>query len=892
MDVFDRIREKSKFISFLVRLQNTALYPILFAIVCAFSGVNGKEVYLPCIYILSAVVIITGLFASDLKVFFVPFILFLYSVGLDVAEGYYKEVNPRAEFDISSVPHFVICGLLIISVMVYKLASRGLLREMFIKRGMFFWGIILLDAALLIGGIFSGNFGISSVLWALMFAVVLTFCYFLFSAIVQESADCSAYLCKILVSLGYAVMVQILITTYRLHINNHLIFVDMRGVKSIMRGVFNLSWGLSTIIGAVLAVALFACMYLMRNRRFPILSCISAVLFFLGSVFLNTRSSILIGGLIFIIGLILNCFGCKNKICNRFSVLAILIVGALGVTVFIRSFPDTYKSIIAEALKVLRLNFNLESIETLSTNRITIWKEGIANFISEPLFGVGINKGYPISGTVSVNIFNDMYHNVIIQMLASCGMFGIFALVMHLKHLLEVTVRCFSADRLLLMLVPLGILTMSLFDNFFFYPNFMIIYTAALACAEKELTVARNDKLLNLKNPSDERAVRVVFAYVEAGKGHIVPAKNVCESFKCKCGDRVEVIESYFFTETGSEEMKKTESLFRRAVQAQGRSPLLGYLCKIGNLLAGDTFALFVLLRMTLSGRKTNKPAVKHIEELDADIIYTAHWSIPFYVNQIKGKRPYTVCFCPDVYSNGAFNVDCNEFLISSDVGYRQVAERRRMYAGGNISKVAFPIRNNMDLYKSEQKKHECREKLGIPDGEFVAVLCDGGYGMARMGQTAKHLLERDVPMTVIALCGTNHKLYEELSDIANATRSRVRLIAVSFTESVLDYVACADVFAGKSGASSMAEPTYLGIPIIITKCITYIERGIKNYYVKKLGCALYLPSAGRAADRIVKFAQDRELLKKYIKTDLQIQRYDAEESADILCRIAEEMSK
>ena len=232
--------------------------------------------------------------------------------------------------------------------------------------------------------------------------------------------------------------------------------------------------------------------------------------------------------------------------------------------------------------------------------------------------------------------------------------------------------------------------------------------------------------------------------------------------------------------------------------------------------------------------------------------------------------------------SNGAFDVDCNNFLISNSIGYKKVM-RYRMYAGGNVNQVPFPIRPESEFYRSDDTKRALREKLGIPQDEFVVTLCDGGYGMARLEKTVRHLLKLEAPMTVIALCGMNESLCETLKSLT--VPSGMRLIPLGFTDKVLEYVAIANVFVGKSGANSMAEPAALGVPIIVTKCSTYVERGIKDFYVHTLKGGLYIPSSRQAAKKIVYLSQNRSELDKFSNNlrSNPIASYDAEATADLI---------
>lgn len=886
MTIFDRIREKNKLISLIVKIQNTAFFPALFALICVISATGDKNVYIPCAWILTAITVFTGLFSDDLKVFIVPAFLAYYVVGMDVPENYYTLYSSSPTFAPSAMWHFAACILIIVATLIYRLISSGLLREMLVKRGILFWGIILLDIALITNGLFSAQWNIKTLLFGAMLALVLTVFYMLFVTVLAHSKDGIAYACKTLVAMGFAVICQVSVIAYRLNLCENLI-IRKWGFTQINRGMLSLAWGPATIIGGVLVLSIAAAIYLMHGRKWPMLSFLSAVTFWVFTVLIDTRSAIIFGGFALGLGVLLCCFSGKNKKINRLS-LALLCLGAMSALIFIiLKFPEDYKNIFEKILDFLRFDVDLDSLDSIHgffTSRLIIWKDGLTDFLSAPLFGTGFSLGYFTPETASDNLFINMYHNIFVQLLASTGIVGVFMFLIHMKHVAEIILRRFSVDKLLLIMTPLCILGMSTVDNFFFYPNFIIVYTAMLAAAEVTLEQKRQARLDNLKRIDPDRKPRVVFTYVEAGKGHIIPTRTVCDEFRKYYGDKCEIVESKFFTETGDKNLEKTEVLFHRAVQNQNRSPILSFLCKLGNLIAGDTFALFVLLRMSFSGIRTNPRAVKHVEELDADVVYSAHWSTPFYINQLKTPRPYTICFCPDVYSNGAFNVDCNNFLISSDVGYNQVS-RTRMYAGGNVTQIPFPMRPEAEKYKGEEIRSECRAKLGIPDDAFVVALCDGGYGMARLEGTVKHLMRATEPMTIIALCGMNHELFLKLDELSRNTPEHIRLIAVDFTDRMLDYLVCADLFAGKSGANAIAEPAALGIPIIVTKCITYIERGIKNYHVRKLKGAIYIPSCRFAAKKIRKFAKNPALLKPMRDNLINNHRqtYDAKASADLI---------
>lgn len=56
---------------------------------------------------------------------------------------------------------------------------------------------------------------------------------------------------------------------------------------------------------------------------------------------------------------------------------------------------------------------------------------------------------------------------------------------------------------------------------------------------------------INQSNNADIKKPKVLFPFVEAGLGHIMPMTAVVDVFEKKYGDRVEVIRTNFFQDTG-----------------------------------------------------------------------------------------------------------------------------------------------------------------------------------------------------------------------------------------------------------------------------------------------------------------------------------------------------
>ena len=869
MSIFEKIKAKHPIINKLAEWQKTIWYPALFALLGVFSTSFGMAVYIPIMWVLAVAVVFSALFCDDLKVLLVPLILAYYCIGDDVDLTLGTSTsNVLGAFSPAGLANLLICGGLMLSVLIYKFIVTGVFRDAYRKRGLFTFGLLALSIASITNGIFSPDWTPMNLAVGLLEAVGFAVVYFIVLAMTDKTKDSVAYACKVMVCLGFMISAQVLVLSLRLNAEDLLFLRDATGaIVGFQRNYTVFSWGVFNLVGAVLALCLPASMYLAHSRRYSPLSFASAIIFYIVVVFVNGRTAIVFGGVVLLVCIVACCVSGRNRKKNIISSIALALLLLVAFLVMMQTLGGV-ENLLTSIWNILR--FSAED-----NGRFPLWIDGLSDLSRAPIFGVGFMDGGYNGDLINGNMYSNFYHNIGVELLGALGIIGVIAFIIHFKNWLEVVIRKFSFGKFIICLVPALVVLMSILDNFFWYLNVQILYGVFLALAERRLEDARETDIANIK-PMRSKP-RVVFTLVEAGKGHITPVQAVHSVFKEKYGDRAEVVLSEFYTETGDQKLVDFEKGFALAVKIQSRNALLGKACRLGNFLSGDALGQEWLMAITPGGIITKKRGVKHMEELDADFVFTAHWATAYYAKQLK-KRPYVMMFCPDAYANGMFNMDCNELLMPTEAGYKDV-RGRRLYAGGNVTEVPFPIRKKAEYYRA--RIPELRENLGIKD-EMVVTLCDGGYGMARLEETVKELSQAKEKLTIIALCGTNDEMRARIEKLE--TSPTVRIIAVGYEEDILGYIAVADLFLGKGGANSMAEPAYFGVPVIITKCITYIEKGMKKYYVNKVGGALYIPNAKRAAEKVLEFARDRSHLVPYAQKMATLREcYGAEKIADLI---------
>ena len=867
MDFFKNIREKSRAVAAVAAWQKTIWFPAVYAVLGVVSCSFGMAAYIPVYYIFMLLTVFAALFCEDSKVLLAPLLISYFAVGGDGILNYGQAITDVSLFfEPAGLVNMYIVGSVMAAAILFRLIADGTIAAVFRRRGLLTWGFLALAAAMLLNGIFSAAWEPLDLAWGLFMAVGLLLAYFIVPAMSDKTENIVGYLLRVCLIVGLMICAEEWILMGRLAADGMLLELDEAGkwTGGFVRDYQVLGWGVSTYAAGMLAILIAPTMALAYSNRRGVWYYLAAVVMFLTIILLNARTAMLMGGIILLACMIICCFGTNRKQ-NRI-VFAAIAAAALVCVAGIWAVMGTndFFGFIAEMLR----------FDQGDNHRFERWANGWKDFLSAPVFGVGFMDG----AATDPSMYSNMYHNIFVQLIGALGVFGLLAFLFHIIQVAVLCVRKFRLERFLVLLGAAAVILTSLLDNFFFFFSIQLFYGAFLAAAELMLEKTRRELLDSHKRTvTPDRKPRIVFTFIEAGMGHIIPERAVADALEQKYGDKVEVVRSYFYRETGNEELKKFEQTLVKPVEVQSRSKFYGKLCMFGLWLFGDTISHEFVMRMR--GPKSVRPALEHMRELDADVVFATHWAATYYIGKMKKDRPYSVLYCPDLYSNGMFNMDCNDFLISTEEGLAE-ANRERMYGGGNASLVTYPIRN--EAFALEGKRSEWRRELNIPEDRFTVVLSDGGYGMAKLEATVTELVKHKAEITIFAVCGKNAEGAERLKKLKCAEGIDLRVFG--FTDKMLEFLCAADLYVGKSGANSIAEPTFFGLPVILTKCITPIEVGTKKYFKDIIGNALFIRSPKKAAEKIAYFATHRDELKTLAEnTKKRRAAYGAEQIADLL---------
>lgn len=351
---------------------------------------------------------------------------------------------------------------------------------------------------------------------------------------------------------------------------------------------------------------------------------------------------------------------------------------------------------------------------------------------------------------------------------------------------------------------------------------------------------------------------RVVFAYTEAGLGHTMPMNSIADKFEELYGDRVECVRSQFFTESEHKKLIEFEEKLKNNVVKSNNSTAYGFWLTLNMEFWGEKIGSWATMTCLVPGAR--KPAIEHVEELRPDMVVCTHWA-PNYFAKKSNANPLTVMYCPDVVVNPLFRYPCDLALVSNEAGYNRARKHHPVrFNDENFKQVPFLIRE--EAFSVSTDKQEMRKKLGIPD-RLTVLLAEGGYGIGKMEEICNIVIERDLPVTLLAVCGKNKELFERFGQLKSKGKCCFR--PMGLVNNFFELLVASDVFCGKSGANVAGEACFFGVPHIITKYATTIEKNIGKYYIENVGSAMKIFKPEKVADKLEEILRDPALLQPYI---------------------------
>ena len=156
------------------------------------------------------------------------------------------------------------------------------------------------------------------------------------------------------------------------------------------------------------------------------------------------------------------------------------------------------------------------------------------------------------------------------------------------------------------------------------------------------------------------------------------------------------------------------------------------------------------------------------------------------------------------------------------------------------------------------------KNNLSLPQDKNIILITSGSMGFGKMKDIVKAILN-NIPNTyVVALCGSNKKLYLELKEINSEN-----LLVKGFVTNINEYISSSTIVLTKPGGLTSTEVGVIRKPMIHLMPIPGVENYNANFFEKN-GLSLISNDIEEVISNTEKLLKDEKLQKEMIKNQAE----------------------
>lgn len=360
---------------------------------------------------------------------------------------------------------------------------------------------------------------------------------------------------------------------------------------------------------------------------------------------------------------------------------------------------------------------------------------------------------------------------------------------------------------------------------------------------------------------------RILVTYIEAGFGHITTANSIADAIEALHDPNIEVIRKSMFSEDPV--LRKTEKRFVKEVKIANMFPWYNRIQMAATHILGIHNSLpFVV--STLWRRVRNR-YLKELEKIRPDIIIDTHYLTSFFATQYRDKidsHVKVVTYNPDNNVHNWWNLRVDKFIVNCRMGFDDALkhdfDRKKL--------MIVPFVTRQEIMEITENKSYYRAKYNLPQERFTIMVAAGGYGKSGMRRVIKALMNVKQPITLIAICGTNKLLYNQLQLLKNNTPDNIDLRPYEFVKKVYELNRASDMFLTKGGPNAMLDSVLMGVPVGVFYCASHIEKMSAFLFTYILNCGRFLPRANQIVEWVNSCVGDPTILDFFIRNTKTIQ--------------------
>lgn len=310
--------------------------------------------------------------------------------------------------------------------------------------------------------------------------------------------------------------------------------------------------------------------------------------------------------------------------------------------------------------------------------------------------------------------------------------------------------------------------------------------------------------------------------YVNAGKGHYMPAKALYDSM-LKAGYDA-VLEDLFvvFDTPFWEFFCKYD--WRFLLHHPKLEPVVHKMT--------DNRMNFHLINWQGLMKKHSKGFLRWYEKERPDFIVSTNFLGGIFLPSVVEKYDLSVPiyqYAADVFDTPLTGVNGNidKMFFPTQLGCENAIKKGQ--PDRTVSLCPFPLQEKMSDY-TPLSKIQAREKLGLDKEKFTVLYSLGGEGIGNP-HFVLEIAKRNLDWQVVVIGGSSKTMKRSFDRLQDRYPS-FSIVRPGFVDNVQEYLSACDVQVGKAGANALMEAMYLKRPCLVSELL-YAALATENFFSK-----------------------------------------------------------
>lgn len=354
---------------------------------------------------------------------------------------------------------------------------------------------------------------------------------------------------------------------------------------------------------------------------------------------------------------------------------------------------------------------------------------------------------------------------------------------------------------------------------------------------------------------------KILIPMIEAGGGHRMPALAIKDAIEDLYPGKYQVDVIDFARESGANwDDKIIKGFWDWALARPELTTNLNKLLDALNHLTRSNTVMRLLCQQFV------RKGTSYILRYKPDIVFSTH----FFCSSVAlfAREKYNLNY--KIYSYMTDPVRGHNLWVNSRIESVIVStEEAREYLvnqgqpENKIKVMPFPL-NKKFFEKITKTREEILSELSLDTSRKTLLATSGGQGIGDTAEYVKSLYKSGFPFNIIAVCGKNKALCDELTALKDSNISDTPMAVLGFVNNMHELLEVSDLAIAKGGASTTLEVLVKRVPTIFTHSAALHEQGNIDFCVNnQMG---WQARNQKEFDAIIETILNTDILERYRK--------------------------